>query len=175
MNFDVVTSQHGSFNGTISVDNNARIDGGFEGIINAGDTVVVGINGTVKGEIHAYNVIVAGKVEGTLVCDGKLLIEKTGDVTGNISIAGVEVQEGGCLSGVIVRIAKRAVAPVAQNAAQQEATATADASAHVEVSAPKAAAQAVEKAEPAPKKGLFARLSMACLTVFAMCGCIYFF
>lgn len=175
MEFDVVTSQHGSFNGTITVDNNARINGGFEGNINAGDTVVIGINGLVKGEVRAYNVIVAGKFEGTLVCDGKLLIEKTGSVAGTINIASIEVQEGGVLAGTIVRIAKRAVAPKAEDAAQKQETAKADTSAHVETKEVKPVATPVKSEAPQRKSGFFGKLSMASLSLFALVGCIYLF
>lgn len=176
MDFDVVTSQHGSFTGTISVDNNARIDGGFDGNINAGNAVVIGVNGSVKGEVRAYNVIIAGKFEGTLVCDGKLVIEKTGSVSGTINIAAVEVHEGGALEGTVVRIAKRAVAPDAKAAAVQNEAAGANNAVHAEVKAPEAVTSPAQKeAAPQRKSGFFSKLSMASLSLFALVGCIYFF
>ncbi len=54
------------FHGEFELEGSLRIDGFFTGKIESGNTVIVGVTGEVRTNIHARRVIVAGRVEGNI-------------------------------------------------------------------------------------------------------------
>jgi len=79
---------------------NLRVDGTVEGDIEAGEApqgpqscVVIGSSGRVFGDIRAYRVVVAGRVDGHIYATEKVILEKGAHIKGDITYDALEVQQ----------------------------------------------------------------------------------
>lgn len=85
--------------GDLKAEGSFRIDGTVEGHVESTAAIVVGESGTVRGEVRAREVVVAGHVFGNVVCTGHLEIVATGAIEGDIEAASVSVETGGVFRG----------------------------------------------------------------------------
>lgn len=87
--------------GTISFSDpvNLRIQGSFEGKLQAKGQLTVGEKARVKADIEADRVSVAGKVEGKVTAREFLQVTSTGQCIGEITTVRLLVEEGGVLQG----------------------------------------------------------------------------
>lgn len=90
-----------SMQGTISFSDpvNLRIQGSFEGKLQAKGQLTVGEKAHVKAEIEADRVTIAGRVEGKVIAREFLQVTSTGQCIGEIATAKLIVEEGGILQG----------------------------------------------------------------------------
>lgn len=86
------------FRGNIDTKGTLRIDGIFEGNINA-DWVILGEKASVKGDIESRGIIVGGKIEGNLKAKEIVEIKSKGQVLGDIHTTKLTVIEGGIFDG----------------------------------------------------------------------------
>ena len=61
--------------GTIKTDNSVRVDGKLKGKLICKNTLTVGLNGEIDGEVQAKNAIVGGKIKGKVTIVEKLVLE----------------------------------------------------------------------------------------------------
>jgi len=87
------------FHGVITVRGSLYVEGQVEGDINEAQTVVVGRNGCVKGNLCADHVVVSGAVEGDVSQAQELEIKTGGRVTGNIHTKKLVIEEGAVFEG----------------------------------------------------------------------------
>lgn len=87
------------FHGSMTVRGSLRVEGELEGNITEASEVVIGKNGTVRGNISAERVEVGGKVAGDIVCSVHLEILSSGSVTGNVRSPKLLVEDGAILDG----------------------------------------------------------------------------
>lgn len=76
-----------------------RIDGSIEGNVNWQDDVILGVFSTINGDLTCKNAVVAGKINGNVVCNGSLSVESSGKILGDITIEKLSVKEGGIING----------------------------------------------------------------------------
>lgn len=90
-----------SMQGTISFSDpvNLRIQGSFEGKLQAKGQLTVGEKAHVKAEVEADRVTIAGKVEGKVIAREFLQVTSTGQCIGEITTSRLLVEEGGVLQG----------------------------------------------------------------------------
>ena len=74
-----------SVEGTISADNDIRIDGYLKGILNCKGKVIIGPKGNIDGEIKAQNAVIEGQFRGSLFIEDLLHIKETAQVEGEIN------------------------------------------------------------------------------------------
>lgn len=86
------------FRGNIDTKGTLRIDGIFEGNINA-DWVILGEKASVKGDIESRGIVVGGKIEGNLRAKEIVEIKSKGQVIGDIYTTKLTVIEGGIFDG----------------------------------------------------------------------------
>jgi cytoskeletal protein CcmA (bactofilin family) len=89
------------FKGELSADEDFILQGRLEGAINHTQSVTIGTEGIVQGDIHARVVIIDGAVEGDLHGIESVVVHATGRVTGNIFAPRVGLVEGAFFSGRI--------------------------------------------------------------------------
>jgi cytoskeletal protein CcmA (bactofilin family) len=78
------------------------IEGQFEGNIDVQDhSLTVGIQGQVKAEIRARQVIVSGRVDGNISASERIELRKSGFAVGKLVSAGVAFEEGAYFKGSI--------------------------------------------------------------------------
>ena len=85
--------------GNMNVQNSLRIDGKVIGNVETTDTVIVGKEGEVEGEVRTKNVLLAGKVKGNVAASGKMFLESTAAIHGDIKASQLVVDEGAVFNG----------------------------------------------------------------------------
>jgi cytoskeletal protein CcmA (bactofilin family) len=96
---DTLVGEGTTFEGRIKSEASLRIEGQLTGDIECTGDVIVGEKGSVKSNIAARDVTIAGTVHGNVVTKGKLTITSTGSLHGNISAASFIIEEGGVFQG----------------------------------------------------------------------------
>ncbi len=84
--------------GDINTSGLVRIDGQWEGNINA-DSIVIGETSVIKGNLRARSIVVNGAVQGKVEATDRLEIHDKGNVQGDIKTARLIVLERGVLQG----------------------------------------------------------------------------
>jgi cytoskeletal protein CcmA (bactofilin family) len=88
--------------GQVTGDEDLQIDGKVDGPISLrGHELIVGSTAQLNSEIHAGEVVVAGKVLGNVHARGRVEIKKDGSVTGDISTARFSIEDGAHFKGRI--------------------------------------------------------------------------
>jgi len=88
--------------GELSVEEDLTVEGCVEGKIELKDhNLWISPHGTVKAEIHAKNVIIAGDVIGTIFASELVEIRLSGSVRGNIQCPRVSLADGAKFTGRI--------------------------------------------------------------------------
>lgn len=98
--------------GDCETDGTLRIEGTVEGTVRAGKAVVIGKDGSVKGDVITQDAIIGGRVTGKVVAESRLELQATCVVEGEIRARRVKLDEGGQVNGsVFVGEVKAATAP----------------------------------------------------------------
>lgn len=85
--------------GEIKCDGTVRIEGRVEGSIEASKSVVVGRDGNVAGDITTRDIVIAGSVAGTITGEGRVELQDTCQVEGNVHSPRIQLDEGGQVDG----------------------------------------------------------------------------
>ena len=96
------------FKGELSAEEDFIFQGRIEGSINHTQSVTIGTDGVVQGNIHARVVVVDGLVEGDLHGSESVVVHATGRVTGNIFAPRVGLVDGALFNGRIDMGARQA-------------------------------------------------------------------
>ncbi|HEY7461546.1 MAG TPA: polymer-forming cytoskeletal protein [Gemmatimonadota bacterium] len=80
--------------GTSRIAGMLRVDGAWDGSIDVGETLVVGKTGAVSGDIRAKNVIVCGRVQGSISASDSVELQKGCRLEGDIHTRTFVVEEG---------------------------------------------------------------------------------
>ena len=84
------------FEGNVSCEGSIKVEGSLKGDVKIGNTLVVGLTGSVTGGIKAGGVIIFGEVNGKIDA-GALEIKSTGKITGEILIETLITEAGGSM------------------------------------------------------------------------------
>jgi cytoskeletal protein CcmA (bactofilin family) len=118
------------FRGELSAQEDLIIQGSVEGSITHTQSLTVGTDGTMKGDIRARVIVIDGKVEGDMYATESVNIRATAKVKGNVFAPRVGITEGAFFQGQIemqpsgaavqehsARLRQAAVAPAMEPAA----------------------------------------------------------
>lgn len=97
--------------GSIMTKGSTRVDGTVIGEISSPETVTVGATGTVEGNIEAENIVVGGQVKGTLTARGRITLESTARLEGDLIAGRLVIIEGAVFCGRSNMGEKRGDAP----------------------------------------------------------------
>ena len=86
--------------GILTLDGAIRIDGKFTGVLVCGGTVTIGRNSEIEGDITAEEVILGGRVVGTLVAKSRLALESAASLKGEVATCALVIEEGAGFSGI---------------------------------------------------------------------------
>jgi cytoskeletal protein CcmA (bactofilin family) len=89
------------FRGELSAQEDLIVQGSVEGSITHTQSLTVGTDGTMKGDIRARVIVVDGKVEGDLYATESVSIRATAKVKGNVFAPRVGISEGAFFQGQI--------------------------------------------------------------------------
>ena len=88
-----------SISGDIHTEGTIRVDGRIEGTMHRADTLIIGAAGAVVGNIEAREVVIGGELSGDLMVSGRVEVQKSATVRGDIRAAAVMLEEGGTVHG----------------------------------------------------------------------------
>ena len=87
------------FEGNVNVEHSLRVDGTVKGDIKTPDTLVVGKEGEVIGNVNVKNLIVGGKIKGTVISSAKVVLESKSEFRGEIHTTKLVIEEGAVFEG----------------------------------------------------------------------------
>jgi cytoskeletal protein CcmA (bactofilin family) len=101
---NTILGKGASFNGKLRIEGSLRVDGEFEGTIEASGTLVVGKDGFLKGDIKAKDAIIGGKLIGNLTAQQKIELQAGARVEGDLRCKGIVIEhdvyfDGTCKMG----------------------------------------------------------------------------
>ena len=85
--------------GTIRSENSVRVDGIVKGKLICKNTITIGANGEVEGEVQAKNAIVGGKINGKVKIAEKLVLESKSTLIGELKASKLIIDEGAVFEG----------------------------------------------------------------------------
>lgn len=85
--------------GKIESKGSIRIDGKVKGSVITRDTLTLGANGVISGQIEAREAIVGGRIEGDIKAQEKLVLEAKSVLIGNIETKKLVIDEGAVFQG----------------------------------------------------------------------------
>jgi cytoskeletal protein CcmA (bactofilin family) len=89
------------FRGELSAQEDLIVQGSVEGSITHTQSLTIGTDGTMKGDIRARVIVIDGKVEGDLYATESVNIRATAKVKGNVFAPRVGINEGAFFQGQI--------------------------------------------------------------------------
>ena len=105
--FDTIVGKTTQIYGRMVLLDSVRIDGkvvgNIETIKNNKVTVAIGATGEVSGDITAYRVMVAGKVEGNIYAAERVEFHKDSVVHCDISYGSIAIEHGARLLGLVIQ------------------------------------------------------------------------
>jgi cytoskeletal protein CcmA (bactofilin family) len=87
--------------GEINTQGTIRVDGRLEGRLQRAGTMIIGAKGIVVGDIEAREVIVGGIIEGNITSDGRVELQSSASIRGDISAIAMLLHEGATVHGHI--------------------------------------------------------------------------
>lgn len=87
------------FEGTLQVQNSLRVDGRVQGNVQVGDSLIVGKEGEIDGEVRVRNAVIGGKVRDKVLANGKVVLEAKSVVLGEIRTSRLVIEEGAVFEG----------------------------------------------------------------------------
>jgi cytoskeletal protein CcmA (bactofilin family) len=89
------------FRGELAADEDLVLQGRVEGSIHHSQSLTIGVDGVVVGDIHAASITVEGRVEGNLYGSASVLIGASANVEGNVVAPKVGIREGAQFNGSV--------------------------------------------------------------------------
>jgi cytoskeletal protein CcmA (bactofilin family) len=78
-----------------------KIDGRIEGSISGARQIIVGREGSVRGNVHATEVILAGTVDGSVIGNERVELQGTATLNGDLHTRLIVVNEGARINGTV--------------------------------------------------------------------------
>ncbi len=85
--------------GNVKVEHSLRIDGKIKGDVTSGDTLVVGSEGEIKGNVQVKNLVLGGKIIGSVLAQGRTVLEAHSELHGELKTAKLVIDEGAIFDG----------------------------------------------------------------------------
>jgi cytoskeletal protein CcmA (bactofilin family) len=105
--FDTLIGKTSEIYGRMVVGESLRIDGKVVGNIESEEntkvTVAVGEDGEVIGDIFAYRVMIAGKVEGNIYATERVEFHQTAQVRGDVTYGSIGIEHGARVIGLVIQ------------------------------------------------------------------------
>jgi cytoskeletal protein CcmA (bactofilin family) len=104
--FETIIGVETEIHGRIVMSKGLRIDGkvigNIEGPVGVNLTVALGKNSLVQGDINAYRILIAGRVEGNVYASERVELHDSADVQGDITYTTIGIEHGAKLNGLLI-------------------------------------------------------------------------
>ena len=98
-NLNTIIGKGSSLDGTLKVEQSLRIDGKIKGHISTTDSLVIGKDGEIEGEIITKNAIIGGRVRAKLNATGKVVLEANAVFVGELKTTRLVIDDGAVFEG----------------------------------------------------------------------------
>jgi cytoskeletal protein CcmA (bactofilin family) len=98
---ETLIAEHVEIQGTLRFQKALRIDGRFEGQLEASGKLIIGPTGSVKANIDLDEAFISGKVIGNITVKKRLVLRGKAEVTGDITTPLLSVDEGVSIVGIL--------------------------------------------------------------------------
>ena len=85
--------------GTLTVQSSLRVDGKIIGTVQVADSLIVGKEGEIEGEVRVRNAVIGGKVKNKILASGKVVLEAKSVVYGEVKTSRLVIDEGAVFEG----------------------------------------------------------------------------
>ncbi len=100
--------------GNISTESSIRIDGKIKGSLTCKNTLTIGENGEIDGDVKATNAIIGGRVKGKVIIQEKLVLESKSSLNGELKAKKLIIDEGATFDGTSNMVTEKASSQPAQ-------------------------------------------------------------
>jgi cytoskeletal protein CcmA (bactofilin family) len=98
---ETLIAEHVEIQGTLRFQKALRIDGRFEGQLEASGKLIIGPTGSVKANIDLDEAFISGKIVGNITVKKRLVLRGKAEVTGDITAPLLSVDEGVSIIGIL--------------------------------------------------------------------------
>lgn len=98
-NLNTIIGKGSSIDGTLKVDSTLRVDGRVKGNVTTSDSLVIGKDGMINGDVVVRNAIIGGKLKGKLTASGKVVLEAKSEFKGELKTTKLVIDEGAVFEG----------------------------------------------------------------------------
>lgn len=105
--------------GTLTVQSSLRVDGKIIGTVQVADSLIVGKDGEIEGEVRVKNAVIGGKVKNKIVATGKVVLEAKSVVYGEVKTSRLVIDEGAVFEGKCVMGDESKAPLIAENTANR--------------------------------------------------------
>jgi cytoskeletal protein CcmA (bactofilin family) len=97
-----------AFQGELTGQEDLVLQGKFQGKLNLpGSNLLVAEQGKIEAEIRIKNVTIRGEVAGNIHASGRVVIEKTGRMKGDLDASRISIEDGAQFKGTVKILSKR--------------------------------------------------------------------
>jgi cytoskeletal protein CcmA (bactofilin family) len=94
-----VLSKKSRMNGDLDTEEGYRVDGELNGSLTCGTLALINAGAIVRGNVKGKKVVVLGTVEGSIECDGQLILASTAQVNGDVVYNSIVTYQGCSIEG----------------------------------------------------------------------------
>ena len=98
-NLNTIIGKGSSFEGNLKVEQSLRVDGRIKGHISTTDSIVIGKEGEIEGEIITKNAIIGGRVRAKVSATGKVVLESKASFIGELKTSRLVIDDGATFEG----------------------------------------------------------------------------
>lgn len=85
--------------GDVETSGTLRIEGAIAGSSVRADVIVLGASGSIAGDVHAREAVIAGRVEGEMVVSERLELQSSAVIDGSVATPVLVVHDGAAVRG----------------------------------------------------------------------------
>ena len=97
---DTLIAEQCTLEGDLTTQNSIKVDGRIQGTLRAEGRAIIGETGVVKGDVHAADLLVLGRLEGNVFAQ-RLHLQATANIHGNITTESLQVDPGARYHGSV--------------------------------------------------------------------------
>jgi cytoskeletal protein CcmA (bactofilin family) len=87
--------------GDLETEGVVRIEGRIKGTVRVGSQILVTQGAVIEGDLHTQEAVIAGQVNGAIHATGRVELQASAVVTGDIVTARIAIVEGAAVSGEV--------------------------------------------------------------------------
>lgn len=110
---DTLIGKNTDFVGNMTAEGTVRIDGKIKGDVFLTGNLIMGEQGSIKGNVKSDNIHLSGVIKGNVLSANQLHITTTGKLYGDMTVNNIVIDEGGLFHGNCIMMESETIAEAA--------------------------------------------------------------